>query len=116
MSDPKKFFSRHEQDPSGLGNHPSESRQESSMQPKNPDRQTTIHAVRDFLKQNSAQPQFQRQCGTCGKPMQYMDAYFWLDGTDVASLVPLPFCPACEHDVLTSLRRKRGIGSIGMAS
>jgi hypothetical protein len=67
-------------------------------------KQSTIHAVTDFLKQTEARPLL--ECGHCGGPLQSMDAYFWLDGTDVASLVPLPFCPACEPDVLTALRRK----------
>jgi hypothetical protein len=67
-------------------------------------KQSTIHDVTNFLEQNEARAP--RQCGNCGGPLQSMDAYFWLDGTDVASLVPLTFCPACEPDVLTALRRK----------
>jgi hypothetical protein len=43
--------------------------------------------------------------------MQYLDAYFWLDGVEVASKIPLPFCPVCQPDVLTSLRRKRGLST-----
>ena len=67
----------------------------------------TVDAVKNFLKQNSSNPPQERQCRDCGSSMQYLDAYFWLDGTDVASKIPLPFCPVCQPDVLTSLRRKR---------
>ena len=78
--------------------------------------QTTREAIKDFLKQNSSGQSKPRYCGACGETMQYLNAYFWLDGTDVASLIPLPFCPACEPDLLTSLRRKRGLERIAKAS
>ena len=74
-------------------------------------RHAAIAAVRDFLSQNAEEVQRLRHCKACGATMEYIDAYFWLDGTDVASLVPLPFCPACDPDVLTSLRRKRTAAS-----
>jgi hypothetical protein len=75
-------------------------------------RQLTLDSIRRFLKQNSASSQQKRYCRECGREMQYLDAHFWLEGTDVASVVPLPFCPSCEPDVLTSLRRKREPGRL----
>jgi hypothetical protein len=71
--------------------------------------QTAREAIRDFLRQSSAGQSKPRYCNACGETMQYLNAYFWLDGSNVASLIPLPFCPACDPDLLTSLRRKRGI-------
>jgi hypothetical protein len=73
-------------------------------------------AVKDFLKQNSSGQSKPLYCNVCGETMQYLNAYFWLDGTDVASQIPLPFCPACEPDLLTSLRRERGLDRIAKAS
>jgi hypothetical protein len=70
-----------------------------------------VDAIQKFLNQNSSGHPQSRQCGKCGSSMQYLDAYFWLDGVDVASIVPLPFCPVCQPDVLTSLRRKRGVST-----
>ena len=84
--------------PSAISNHP-----------RHADKQEVVDAIRKFLEQNSSSHPQPRQCGECGSSMQYLDAYFWLDGTDVASKIPLPFCPACQPDVLTSLRRKRGL-------
>ena len=72
----------------------------------------TRDAIKDFLNQESSGDPKPRHCSACGETMQYLNAYFWLDGTDVASLIPLPFCPVCEADVLTSLRRKRGLERI----
>ena len=112
MSNPKSLDSSTKPVNPNSENTPTESSQTAGSLSNQ--RQTTIHAVNDFLKQNSARPS--RQCGKCGEPMQYMDAHFWLDGTDVASIIPLPFCPACEHDVLTTLRRRRGMDNIGLAS
>lgn len=114
MSNPRKVASAAKRKPPIFESSLSESPQESLSQPINRDQGTTIHAVKNFLKQNSGRPS--RQCGKCGEPMQYMDAYFWLDGTDVASTIPLPFCPDCEPDVLTALRRKRTTDNIGMVS
>ncbi len=68
-----------------------------------------IAALKDFLSQNAVGAKPLQPCETCGATMQYLDAYFWLDGTNVASHVPLPFCSACDPDVLTSLRRKRAV-------
>lgn len=78
--------------------------------------QTTRDAIRDFLSQKNSGDLKPRHCSACGETMQYLNAYFWLDGTDVASLIPLPFCPVCEPDLLTSLRRKRGLERIAKAS
>jgi hypothetical protein len=114
MSNPKKLASAPKREAPTSESALSDSPQESSSQSINREKETTIHAVENFLKQNSGRPS--RQCGKCGEPMQYMEAYFWLDGTDVASTIPLPFCPACEADVLTALRRKRGTDNIGMVS
>ena len=72
----------------------------------------TRDAIKDFLNQESSGDPKPRHCSACGETMQYLNAYFWLDGTDVASLIPLPFCPMCESDLLTSLRRKRGLERI----
>jgi hypothetical protein len=114
MSNPRKLASAQKREAPIFESSLSESPQESLSQSINREKETTIHAVENFLKQNSGRPS--RHCGKCGEPMQYMDAYFWLDGTDVASKIPLPFCPACEPDVLTALRRKRGTDNIGMVS
>jgi hypothetical protein len=114
MSNPRKLASASKRNAPVFESGLSESPQRGVSQSTNRDGETTINAVKNFLKQNSGRPS--RQCGKCGEPMQYMDAYFWLDGTNVASIVPLPFCPACESDVLTALRRKRGTDSIGMVS
>jgi hypothetical protein len=78
------------------------------------DKRNTVEAINDFLKQNSSGHPAARQCSECGSPMRYIDAYFWLDGADIASVVPLPFCPICQPDVLTALRRKRGQGCFDM--
>ncbi len=78
-------------------------------------RRAAIAAVKEFLTQ-SAGGEHLRQCKACGASMEYLDAYFWLDGTNVASLVPLPFCPACDPDILTSLRRKRSAAGLDLAS
>jgi hypothetical protein len=78
--------------------------------------QTTRDAIKDFLNQKSSGGPEPRHCGACGETMRYLNAYFWLDGTDVASLIPLPFCPVCEPDLLTSLRRKRRLERIAKAS
>jgi hypothetical protein len=77
---------------------------------------STRDAIKDFLNQKSSGDPKPRYCSACGETMQYLNAYFWLDGTDVASLIPLPFCPACEPDLLTSLRRERGLARIAKAS
>jgi hypothetical protein len=89
-----------------------------SQEPKssqNGAKEKTVAAIKEFLKQNSSGMRLPRECKECRSPMQYLDAYFWLDGTDVASVIPLPFCPVCQPDVLTSLRRRRGLGSIDIA-
>lgn len=114
MSNPRKLASAPNRKAPIFESSLSGSPQESLSQPINRDQATTIHAVKNFFRQNSGRPP--RQCGKCGEPMQYMDAFFWLDGTDVASTIPLPFCPVCEPDVLTALRRKRGTDNIGMVS
>lgn len=104
MSNPRKFASTSHVDAPVFENaSPEFSRRSSSVSLKS-NKQTTIHAVTNFLKQKEAQSL--RQCKNCGGQLQSMNAYFWLDGTDEASLVPLPFCPSCEPDVLTALRRK----------
>ncbi len=77
-------------------------------------RDSAIAALKDFLSQKAGGER-SRPRKACGATMQHLDAYFWLDGTNVASLVPLPFCPACDPDVLTSLRRKRAV-PLGLAS
>jgi hypothetical protein len=77
---------------------------------------STRDPIKDFLNQKSSGDSKPRHCSACGETMQYLNAYFWLDGTDVASLVPLPFCPVCEPDLLTSLRRKSGLARIARAS
>ena len=82
--------------------------------PEKVDKRNTVEAINDFLKQNSSGHPAARQCSECGSPMQYIDAYFWLDGADLASVIPLPFCPICQPDVLTALRRKRGQGCFDM--
>jgi hypothetical protein len=82
--------------------------------PPEKDKRNTVEAINDFLKQNSSGHPAARQCGECGSPMQYIDAYFWLDGADLASVIPLPFCPICQPDVLTALRRKGGQGCFDM--
>jgi hypothetical protein len=114
MSNPRKSASVPKRKAPTFGSGFSESPQESLNQSINRDRETAIHAVKNFLEQNSERTP--RQCGKCGAPMQYMDAYFWLDGTDVASIIPLPFCPACEPDVLTALRRKRSTDPVRLVS
>jgi hypothetical protein len=78
------------------------------------DKRNTVEAINDFLKQNSSGHPAPRQCSECGSPMRYIDAYFWLDGADLASVIPLPFCPICQPDVLTALRRERGLGCFDM--
>lgn len=78
--------------------------------------QSTRDAIKDFLNQKSSGDPKPRHCRACGETMQYLNAYFWLDGTDVASLIPLPFCPVCEPDLLNSRRRKRGLEGIAKAS
>jgi len=85
-----------------------------SRPPDHPEKRNTVEAINDFLKQNSSVPAAPRQCSECGSPMRYIDAYFWLDGADIASVIPLPFCPICQPDVLTALRRKGGQGCFDM--
>jgi len=85
-----------------------------SPPPDHPEKRNTVEAINDFLKQNSSVPATPRQCSECGSPMRYIDAYFLLDGADIASVIPLPFCPICQPDVLTALRRKRGQGCFDM--
>lgn len=72
----------------------------------------TRDAIKEFLEQNSSGQAKPRYCSACGETMEYLDAYFWLDGTDVASLIPLPFCPVCQPDLLASLRREPGLKRI----
>jgi hypothetical protein len=83
----------------------------SSNHPRHADKREVIDAIQNFFTQNSSDRPQSRQCGECGSSMQYLDAYFWLDGVEVASKIPLPFCPVCQPDVLTSLRRKRGVST-----
>jgi hypothetical protein len=114
MSNPKNLASSPKPKSQSSETFPAQHSEDAARLSITQERQTTIHAVKDFLKQNSGRPS--RQCGKCGEPMQYMDAYFWLDGTDVASIIPLPFCAACEPDVLTALRRRRGMDNLGLVS
>jgi hypothetical protein len=79
-------------------------------------RRATLESIQRFLKQNSTSSHQKKYCRECGREMQYLDAHFWVEGSDIASVVPLPFCPACEPDVLTSLRRKRAAGQTRLAS
>jgi hypothetical protein len=83
----------------------------SSNHPRRADKCEVVDAIQKFLNQNSTGHPQSRQCGKCGSTMQYLDACFWLDGVDVATIIPLPFCPVCQPDVLTSLRRKRGVST-----
>lgn len=92
-----------------------ESREESN-QLEYEKKQAAVDAIRSFLSDHQSGAEEIRYCKACGETMQYLDAHFWLDGTNVASLVPLPFCPACDPDVLTSLRRKRASSSLDLAS
>ena len=78
-------------------------------------RHAAIAAVKEFLTQSAGDEQL-RHCKACGATVEHLDAYFWLDGTNDASLVQLPFCPACDPDVLTSLRRKRTAARLDLAS
>jgi hypothetical protein len=82
----------------------------SSNHPHRADKREVVDAIQKFLTQNSSDRPQSRQCGECGSSMQYFEAYFWLDGVD-ASIISLPFCPVCQPDVLTSLRRKRGLST-----
>lgn len=67
----------------------------------------TVKSIKDFLHENSSNRRRDQKCNACGSSLGYLDAYCWLDGADVASVIQLPFCPKCNPDVLTALRRRR---------
>lgn len=87
-------------------------RADGSTRAKNPPAEDTIQSIKKFLQDNSSSHRKDRKCNTCGASLGFLNAYCWLDGAEVASTIQLPFCPKCNPDVLTALRR-RGAQSNG---
>ena len=67
-----------------------------------------LQAIRNLLQDDSSNRRKNRKCKACGAFMEYLDAYCWLPADDAASIIQLPFCPTCNPDVLTELRRRGG--------
>ena len=111
MSHPKQVRSKASDESQPTHPRPDNQFSSEGLTSEQTQRQTAVNAVKNFLAENASGARHIRHCKTCGDTMHYLDAYFWLDGTNVASLVPLPFCPSCDPDVLTSLRRKRASAS-----
>jgi hypothetical protein len=65
-----------------------------------------VEAIAKFLEENSSRDPKKQRCNICGSPMQFFEACFWLDGADLGSILPLPFCSNCDQDVLKSVRRR----------
>lgn len=66
----------------------------------------TVQSIKHFLHDNSPGHRKERVCNICGTALAFFDTYCWLDGAEVASILELPFCPSCNPDVLTALRRR----------
>jgi hypothetical protein len=81
-------------------------RADDSTRAKNPPAEDTIRSIKKFLQDNASSHRKDRKCNTCGGSLGFLNAYGWLDGAEVASTIQLPFCPKCNPDVLTALRRR----------
>jgi len=66
-----------------------------------PSKAQILQSIKDFLAESStAKP---RQCQHCGTALHFIDTHFRLRGTAINWNVPLPFCPACDPEILEDL-------------
>jgi hypothetical protein len=82
-----------------------------STRAKNPPADDTIQSIKTFLQNNSSSHRKDSKCNSCGASLGFLNAYCWLDGAEDASTIQLPFCPKCNPDVLTTLRRRGAQGN-----
>jgi len=67
-----------------------------------PSRAQILQSIKRLLEQGLP-PSKSRACGRCGSALQFVDAHFQLRGTGVNGNVSLPFCPACDIEILEDL-------------
>jgi len=66
-----------------------------------PPKAQILQSIKDFLDESTtAKP---RQCWRCGTSLHFIDTHFLLRGTAINWNVPLPFCPACDREILEDL-------------
>jgi hypothetical protein len=67
-----------------------------------------LQSSQDFMTDESAHSK-RKQCRCCGLAMQFVDANFLLRVSTMNWNISLPFCPACDREILRELSQAENI-------